>query len=81
MISFETSHPAPPLKLYLQHSTDLSAGSWATIATRTGTAGWVGPVTCEEIPLSADRMRTELELPATGAKEFFRIFSRSLGGH
>lgn len=80
-MSFETDNPAPALKLYLQRSTDLSTGSWATIATRTGTSGWVGPVTCEETALPGASMRTDLEFPASGGKEFFRIFSRSVGAH
>lgn len=80
-ISFETDTPAPPLKLYLQRSTDLSSGGWTTIATRTGTAAWTGPVACGETILPGERMRTELGLPASGTKEFFRILSHSIGSH
>lgn len=80
-VSFETTNPAPPLKLYLQRSVDLSPGGWTTIATRTGAAAWTGPVASGETMLSGERTRMELGFPASGTREFFRILSHSVGSH
>ncbi len=77
-VEFETSSPAPALTVRIQKSPDLADPGWTTIATRTGTGPWTGPVA--EEPLPNGRVNVKITDPAPGPSGFFRILTHSAGG-
>jgi len=79
-LSFERSNPAPTLKFYLERSPNLAAGSWSTIATKTGVSSWTGPAVLTAETLPGGRSRERVGDPTPSDRGFFRISTRSIGG-
>lgn len=74
ILEYESLHPAPALAIRIQRSEDLA--TWTTVAAKTGAGPWSGPAV-EGTP-AAGKVKTTVTLPASGAKGFLRILTRSV---
>ena len=77
---FETTAPSPALTFRVLRSPDLSAGSWTTVASKTGTSPWSGVAAVGEESLPDGRKKVVVGDPSPGHRGFFRILTRSAGG-
>lgn len=79
-VRFEFEIAAPSLIFRVEKSPDLTAGSWTTIAAKTGASPWSGTAAATEQILANGRIRVKITEPASAARGFFRILTRSVGG-
>ncbi len=78
--TFEISAPAPTLAFRVMKSPDLSDGSWATVAARTGSSPWGGSASVSEESLPGGTTRVRVTDTSPTPQGFFRILTRSIGG-
>ena len=74
IFEFDSLHPAPALAIRIQRSDDLA--TWTTVAGKTGAGPWSGPAV-DGTP-AAGKVRVTVTLPASGARGFLRIVTRSV---
>jgi unsaturated chondroitin disaccharide hydrolase len=77
---FEFEITAPSLIFRVERSPDLTAGSWTTVAAKTGAGPWSGIDPATEELLPNGHIRVKITEPASAARKFFRILTRSVGG-
>lgn len=80
VFEFERLDPAPSVMFRIQRSESLDAGSWVTIAAKTGAGAWSGLVNVTEEPAVDGKVLVRIHEPATSGRAFYRVLIRSAGG-
>lgn len=80
VVRLEFEITGPSLIFRVERSPNLTEGSWTTVAAKTGSGPWSGidPATEEFLPNG--HVRVIITEPASAARGFFRILTRSVGG-